>query len=151
MDITIESIDANGVKPLGLTQLPSYPVRFSSEMVSGSARFVPFGDDVQEYLGRTLYVELSQERVTGFKRRAPGRCECTVLALEEQGAFQVTGEIRSVRSVAEPPGTVTVTVTVAAGAAEFLLSDKDFLGLSLQEGDTVTFRVHGLSLWDEEI
>ena len=87
--------------------------------------------------------------MTGFKRRAPGRCECTVLALEEQGAFQVTGEIGSVRSVAEPPG--TVTVTVAAGAAEFLLSDKDFMGLSLQEGDTVTFRVHGLSLWDEEI
>ncbi|MGV3682910.1 MAG: hypothetical protein ACO1PM_24805 [Acidovorax sp.] len=47
MDIAIESIDANAMKPLGFTPLPSYPVRFSSEMVSGSARFDPFGDDVQ--------------------------------------------------------------------------------------------------------
>lgn len=149
MDITIEGIDANAMKPLGFTQLPSYPVQFSSEMVCGSARFVPFGDDVQEYLGRTLYVELSQERVTGVERLEPGHRERAVRALEARGTFQVTGAVGSVHSVAEPHG--TVTVSVAAGAAQFLLSDKDFPGLSLQEGDTVTFRVHGLSLWDEQI
>lgn len=149
VDITIESIDTSAMKPLGLTQLPSYPVRFSSATVSGAARFVPFGDDASEYLGRTLCVELATERVTGFERIAPRNGEGFIVALDEQFAFKVVGQVGSVRCVAEPPG--NVVITVAAGTATFLLSSEDFPDTSLEEGDNVTFLVHELSLWDEEI
>lgn len=149
MDITIESIDASAMKPLGFTQLPSYPVRFSSALVSGAARLVPFGDDASEYFGRTLYVELAQDRVSGFERAAPPHFEEAMVALEEQGSFQVHGRIASARAASDSCG--SVVVTAVAGAAAFFLSDKDFADESLQEGDAVTFRVHGLSFWDEQI
>ena len=118
-------------------------------MVRGTARLVPFGNDVSEYLGRTLYGELAQERVSGLERAAPPHFEEAMVALEEQGSFQVHGRIASAWAASDPSG--SVVVAAVAGAATFFLSDKDFAGKSPQEGDAVTFRVHGLSFWDEQI
>lgn len=149
MDITIESIDASAMKPLGFTQLPSYPVRFSSVLVSGAARLVPFGDDVGMYLGRTLHVELAQERVTAIERVAPGHGIESMVPLNEPCSFQVVGRVASKSAVAEPPGTVCLAVD--AGPARFVLSGMEFKGLAFEEGDAITFCIHELSLWDEEI
>lgn len=148
MKITVESIDVSAMENLGFTQLPSFPVRFSSEVVNGVARFVPASGEVQRCAGESFDVEINQENVTHLKRIRSELVE-SVVALTEPGVFQVSGRVSSVVSLGEPEG--SEVVTVSAGEATFTLSSEELGSMKLSLGEKVSFVAHALSLWDEAI
>ncbi|HEX8172535.1 MAG TPA: hypothetical protein VF824_18515 [Thermoanaerobaculia bacterium] len=131
MRITIESVDGERVT-------------FASALVRGMARFHAASDG--EIVGRTFDVELDHERVSEL-----ARCEDapSVVALPETGAFRVCGEVVSIVPLSDEED--DAVIAVAAGNATFDLVPEDLRGMRLALGDRVTFVVHGLSLWDENL
>jgi hypothetical protein len=148
MRITVESIDAKAMDRLGFTQIPSFPVRFSSAVVSGTARFVPASSEAQHCAGQSFDVEINQEKVTNLERISSESGE-SVVARTEPGVYQVSGRVSSVVPLGEPEG--SEVVTVAAGEAMFTLSSEELGSMKLLLGERVSFVVHTLSLWDEAI
>lgn len=147
--VTIEQVRADAMELLGFTPHPSYPAWFRSALVSGWARFVPFGNDPVAYVGRSLLVELSQESISELAKLPLPESGETVEALPIAGNYMVRGTVSLVQPVTEPPG--NFYVVIRASEASFFLSQAELAGAQLSVGDTVTFAAIGLSLWDEEL
>ena len=148
LQVTIDEIQPEGIKPLGYTSLPSYPVRFRSSLCSGWARFVPFGDDPLAYVDEELLTEVSQECTSQFLY-----C-CTTDAaamtpLPTRGDYRIRGTIAAIHSISDPPDGFSAAISI--GAATILLSHLDTERWFLSVGATIEFTAHEVSLWDEEI
>ena len=149
MRITVEAIDANSMRPLGYTPIPSFMVKFTSPIVRGEARFVPASGNACGCAGQFFDVEVNQDLVTALGVVTHGPSIESVTALPESGAFQVQGVVTSIVPLAEPAG--AQVITVSADGALFTLGSEELGGMKLSLGERVTFTAHGLSLWDEAI
>ncbi|WP_348944900.1 hypothetical protein ABHF33_16090 [Chitinibacter sp. FCG-7] len=147
MKIFIDKIDTLMVKPIGYTNLNSYPVHFKCATFAALARFVPAGENPEAYLNYEIDVEIAHECIKGL-------CESNnrhpqVIPLAEEFSYHVRGEVQAINYHVEPAG--SRTTYVVAGDAAFALTLAETGSLSLSKGEMVEFDAHGLSLWDESI
>ncbi len=148
MKILIEEIDPGVPKPLGFTNMLSYPAHFKCAMFQGWARFVPADENLDVYLNNNeIEVEIAHESISSLGRSTVRQHYVTPLS--EAFSYHVCGEVRTIVHHAEPSG--NQVTYIVAGDAEFALSLADLGGLRPNQGDTVEFDIHGLSLWDEAI
>lgn len=147
MKIFIDGIEFEKPKPLGFTNMTSYPAHFRSSTFHGWARFVPADEDLEQYLNKAIEVEIAHERVDELRTSADRKH--LIAPLSEAFSYHVRGEVKTIVNHSEPSG--NSTTYVVAGEAAFALSLADLGNLRPHEGDTVEFDVHGLSLWDESI
>jgi hypothetical protein len=145
--IFIDGIKFDEPKPLGCTNMTSYPTHFKCPMFHGWARFVPADEDLEPYINNEIDVEIAHERVDHLRMSADRQHQ--VVPRSDAFSYHVRGEVKTIVNHTELPG--NRTTYVVAGDAAFALSLADLGNLRPSEGDTVEFEVHGLSLWDESI
>lgn len=147
MRIFIDKIDPCEPESLGFTKAIGYPIHFRSSMFQGWAKFVPAGENPEDYVNREIDVELAHESIGGLHVSTNRHCQ--VLPLVDAFSYHVRGEIKAIVHHSEPAG--NRTAYIAAGDAEFSLRMKDLGDLNINKGELVEFNVYRLSLWDESI
>jgi hypothetical protein len=143
MKIEIEDIDRDDVVLVAGGRTLGFRGRFRSPAVSGSTIFVPStGQEVSLIPGSQICVETGQESISDFK-------------VVEQDQSPCVAE-QSVPCDYTIVGTVVLNsdnqlLYIEAAGFVFALDNNDSGGLMPEAGQRVSFRLHGLLLWDEHI
>lgn len=147
MNIQIDAIMETTPIALGASHMASYLTHFRSAAFSGWARFVPAENNVKQYVGQEITVEISHDGISNFFVTECEKQEIT--ALTERGDYHVCGKVQLIARHSSPIGNRTAYID--ACGATFCLGMNDLKTIEVSEGDNVTFDAHGLSLWDEAI
>lgn len=149
MEITLNRIDPESERPMGLMNLPAFRVAFTSSTVSGEAMFIPATIGAALRPGDTFFVEVAQEAVSAIEVGGSDDDAGMITPLMESGLFRVCGKVTSIQDVAEPAGEQIFSAT--AGEAVFTLLKSEIANRVLALNDLIRFVAHDVSLWDEAI
>jgi len=143
MQILLKTLLPHDPVAIGFVQHSGYWVIFESELVTGTAIFVPFEpDQIAHLVGQQFSVEPNYERVENFHRLGTDAAkQGLLLALPTPGCFQFTGCVLS----------TTPLIAVQTGDCVITLAADEINHETLTVGEAVCFDLVELSLWDENI
>lgn len=143
MVIEIVDINKSSTALVSNNKVLGYKCTFKCPIVSGQAVVVPYTNREDALvIGKKLSVETSQEAVYGFKVVSNGT-PIKVRPLNEPGDYHIIGEI-----VLNTGNTV---FDIEVDDFSFTIDIEESDGLIPNLGDKVSFKIHGLALWDENV
>ena len=143
MDIEIIDIEIDQAVTVNQSGTKGYKGHFRCSIVSGAAIFVPYtGAEMNLKLGNVISVETGQNSISDFKL-LQGSQKPQISPLSVPGDYGIIGDVVL--------NTGDELFDIDVDDFSFVLDNDETMGIIPEVGQCVSFKLHGLSLWDENI